>query len=268
MRRTAAALAALGLACAPALRSRAPGAPPAAFPAPAPQAGSADELLAEARQHLARRAEPGQAGQAEQLFLAAAQQAPDAVEGLYGAIQARIWRIDHDAGVDRAALSSAAVEVGQACLERAPESAVCHYGLALALGVQARERRSTARDGLRKMVEHLRTAAQRDPALDQAGPDRVLALVLARAPAWPVGPGNPDGAVEAARRAVQLAPDYPPNPLALAEALLAAGHAGEARGAAERGLALARARAGDPEAQGWVKQGEALLARAGAGARS
>jgi hypothetical protein len=254
------ALAAAGLACAPALRGPAPGAPSAG--APAPPGGSAAELLAQAREHLAHRAEPGEAGKAEQLFLSAAEQDPRDVEGLYGAIQARIWRIDHEPGVDRAALSSAAVDSGQACLQRAPESATCHYGLALALGVQARERRATARDGLRKMVQHLRAAAQRDPALDQAGPDRVLALVLTRAPGWPVGPGDPEEAVEAARRAVQQSPDYPPNPLALAEAQIAAGHGGEARSAARQAVALARARAGDPQAGGWVKEGEALLARA------
>ena len=221
MRRAAIGLAALALACAPALRKQAPEASAARDP-----------------------------------------------ELLYRAIQSRIHRIDREPGVDRAALASAAVEDGQECLARAPESALCHYGLALALGVQARERRVTARDGLRKMVEQLRDAARRDPALDQAGPDRVLAMVLTRAPAWPAGPGDPEEAVQAARRAVQLAPDHAPNQLALAEALLAAGNALEARGAARNAVDLARARSGDPEAAGWVKQGEALLARAGGGAGS
>jgi hypothetical protein len=191
--------------------------------------------------------------------------APRDEEALYGAIQDRIRRIDHEPGVDRPALASAAVADGQECVERAPESARCHYGLALALGVQVRERRATARDGLRRMVEQLHAAAQRDPSLDRAGPDRVLALVLARAPAWPVGPGDPEAAVQAARRAVRLDPDYPPNPLALAEALLAAGHDREARSAARRGVALARAQADNPEAAGWVKEGEALLTKASAG---
>jgi hypothetical protein len=258
--------AAVGLACAPALRSRPPGAPPAATPAP--QEGTADELLAAAGQHLARRSSPGEAAAAEQLFLSAAEKDPRGDAGLYGVIQARLWRIDHEPGLDRGALSSSAVDAGQACLERAPGSALCHYGLALALGIQARERRATARDGLGKMVEHLRAAARADPDLDHAGPERVLALVLTRAPAWPIGPGDPEGAVEAARRAVQREPEYPPNPLALAGALLAAGDRAEARRAAERGLALARTEAGAPEAADWVKDGEALLARIRSGAGS
>ncbi len=220
MRATAAGLATLALACAPALRQHAPTAPVRGDP-----------------------------------------------EQLYRGIQARIHRIEHEPGADRAALATAAVEDGQECVARAPGSALCHYGLALALGVQARERRATARDGLRRMVEQLRDAAGREPGLDQAGPDRVLALVLARAPAWPVGPGDPDEAVQAARRAVKLSPDYPPNPLALSEALLAAGKAGEAKDAARRGVELARS-SSDPDAAGWVKQGEELLAKAAGGAGS
>jgi len=263
MRRVPAALlAAAVLSCAPALQKRTPGASLGGAPSAA-ETEDAAALVAQAREHLARRAKPGEAQKAEQLFLAAAQKDDRDLDGLYGAIQARIWRIDHEPGVDRQALAVSAVEAGQACLERAPDSALCHYGLALALGVQARERRATATDGLKKMVENLRAAAQGDPHLDQAGPDRVLALVLARAPAWPVGPGDAEASVDAAQRAVQLAPSYPPNRLALSEALITAGRGQEARGQAEQAIKLARGLAGDPDAAGWVKEGQALLARAG-----
>jgi len=257
----AALLAAAALSCAPALQKRTPGEPPRAAPA---VGGTADAaaLVAEGREHFSHRAEPGEAQEAERLFLAAAERDGGEVDGLYGAIQARIWRIDHEAGVDRPALSAAAVDAGQACLERVPESALCHYGLALALGIQARERRATATDGLRKMVENLRTAARRDPGLDQAGPDRVLALVLVRAPGWPVGPGDVDASVEAARRAVELAPGYPPNRLALAETLIAAGRGDEGKAEAKQALSLARGYEGDPDQEAWLKQGKSLLARA------
>jgi hypothetical protein len=89
VRRAAAALAAGVLSCAPALRSRAPGDPRAAVPGgPAP--GAAVALLADARAHLARRDQPGEARQAERLFLSAAERDPHDVEGLYEAVQARI----------------------------------------------------------------------------------------------------------------------------------------------------------------------------------
>ncbi|BDG02232.1 tetratricopeptide repeat protein [Anaeromyxobacter oryzae] len=260
---------AIAVSCAPALRAppKAAPAPAGAEPAPsAPRGGeaapSAAALLEEARTRFARRPDVEQVRKAEALFLAAAAADPSGVDGLAGAVETRIWRIDHERGADRGALAASALDAGQACVARAPASARCDYALALALGMQARERRGTALDGLKKMVEHLRRAAAAEPTLDDAGPARVLAIVLVRAPAWPLGPGDPEAGLEAARRAVALAPAYPPNTLALAEALVATGSPAEGRAAAERGVALARARTGDPDAPEWIRDGEALAARA------
>lgn len=252
---------ALALACAPALRAPRP-VSELGTAAGDPAGRSAPELLAEANAAFARRPDVEQVRRAESLFLAAAEADPGAVDGLCGAIQAKIWRIERDPEADRAALAASAVDAGQWCLRRAPASARCDYGFALALGMQARERRSTAVEGLKLMVEHLRRAAAEDASLDAAGPDRVLATVLVRAPAWPLGPGDPEGALEAARRAVARAPSHAPNHLALAEALLATGAADEARAAAERGRTLAREEARDPDAPEWLREADALIARA------
>jgi hypothetical protein len=251
---------AVTLGCAPALRTPKPigtlGGPPPGAPG-----RSAAALLADARAALARRPDVAQVRRAESLYVAAAQADPAGVEGLYGAIEAKVWLLDHDRSADRGALARSAVDAGQWCLRRAPASAWCDYGLAQALGMQAQEERSTALDGLKRMVELLRRAATEDPAIDRAGPERVLALVLARAPAWPLGPGDPESAVQAARKAVARAPDFAPNPLALGEALIATGASEEGRAEAERGLALARA-SHDPDAPEWIKNGEALVERA------
>jgi len=162
----------------------------------------------------------------------------------------------------RAALAHEAVEAGQRCQQAAPTSAACDYALALALGVQARERPSTATQALPLMVQLLQQANQRDARMDKAGPARVLALVLVRAPGWPLGPGDIDAGLKSARQAVALFPDYAPNQLALSEALLAAGDDGGAQAAATRGLALARAAlaAGEEDAAQWERDGEGLLA--------
>lgn len=145
---------------------------------------------------------------------------------------------------------------GESCDEGGRSTPACDYALAIALGLQARDHPSTARGGLAQMVLLLRRAARSEPDLDHAGPDRVLALVLLRAPGWPLGPGDPEEALVVARRAAARFPNYAPNQLALSEALAANGEPGPSREAARRALALAEAagEAGVPEARDWVRE--------------
>jgi hypothetical protein len=179
------------------------------------------------------------------------------------AVHALARRLEHEPSSSlRSDLARQAVEAGQRCERAAPGTPACDYVLAIALGLQAREHPSTARDGLAQMAERLRRAAAAAPALEHAGPDRVLALLLLRAPGWPLGPGDPEEGLLAARRAATLAPDHAPNQLALAEALLANDQPGPGREAARRALLLAEAasRAGDADADDWARQAQALLA--------
>jgi tetratricopeptide (TPR) repeat protein len=115
------------------------------------------------------------------------------------------------------------------------------------------------------MVKLLREAIAADPRLDRAGPHRVLALVLLKAPAWPVGPGDPEQALREARAAVDLFPGAPENQLALGEALAANDRSDDARAALERAAALAErdVAAGDPEAPRWRDDARAALKRGG-----
>jgi hypothetical protein len=257
--RRAALAAALALGCAHALHEPRPLAPAGGPAAGGPQA--AQQLLGEARASFDRRPDVDAVRRAERLFTEAAAADPGSTAALGGAIQAKIWLADHepDAAVRRE-LAASAVDAGQWCERRAPDDPACSYGLALALGIQARENRATALDGVKVMVEKLRRAAAADPRLDHAGPERVLALVLLRAPAWPVGPGDKDAALEEARKAVALFADYPPNQLALAEVLAGNGANDDALVAAQRAaeLAQARAAAGDPDAPEWLAQARKL----------
>jgi tetratricopeptide (TPR) repeat protein len=180
------------------------------------------------------------------------------------AVRARIWLVDHETDpAVRKEESTVAVQTAQWCGRVAPEDPGCDYWLGAALGVQARERRATGRDALPRIVELFRRAADKDPELDEAGPDRALAFLFVRAPGWPTGPGDPDLGLEHARRATERSPGHPPNWLALAEAREAAGHHEESRKALERALELARAmaEAGDPDAPGWVSEAESALDR-------
>jgi hypothetical protein len=137
--------------------------------------------------------------------------------------------------------------------------------MAISLGVQARERRSTGLDAVGLMVERLQAAIELDPGLDHGGPHRVLALLYLRAPGWPTGPGDPDLGLEEARLALAEAPGYPPNRLCLAEALVATedpeGGRREYQAAAE--LAREWLDRGAPDAGEWLEEAESCLDRSG-----
>ncbi len=247
--------------CAAALREPAP-------LAPSVPGRPAADLLSEAEAAFAQRADPAQARRAEQLWLEAAAADPGGIDGLVGAVRARAWLVQRSRDPDeRLSLATAAVDAGQWCQRRDPRSPACDYWLAVALGLQARERPATAKEGLKLMVAALRKAAAADPRQDQAGPQRVLALLLLRAPGWPLGPGDAEAALAEARAAAALAPDYPPNQSVLGEALLANGRPEEGRAALGRALDLGRARAaaGDPDAPDWIREAERLESAAGSG---
>jgi len=252
-------------ACAPALRE-----PPslvdlAGAGAPGP-AADRERLLADA-DRLSREPDADSVREAAGLYLRAAAEKAD-VPALVGAVGARVWLADHLEDPEaREEAAAGAVHAAQWCGRTDPAAAACDYWLAVALGVQARERRSTAMDALPRMVELLERAGAAEPEVDSAGPHRVLALLLLRAPGWPTGPGDPDRGLEEARRAVALRPDYAPNQLCLGEALEAAGDEEAARDAFRRASRLARdgIPGGQRDALEWLDQAERALERMGGG---
>lgn len=251
----------LACACASALKEPAPVGTIGA-PAPVP-AASIDATLAAAEADLARRPDRDAVARAREEFLAASRAGETRVEGLLGAMRASAWLVEHETGVgQRQALVTEAVQLGQWCQRRAPGNAECDYRLALAVGQQSRERPATAVDGLKVMVELLEKTAVAAPGLDGSGPDRVLALVLLRAPGWPAGPGDPEAGLDHARRAAGREPEHAPNQLALGEALRANGLTAEARAAYVRAKVLAAElfAVGDPDAAEWRAEAEKALA--------
>lgn len=251
------AIAVLAGGCASALREPPPVAAIGQAPADVVVAPDVESLLTQAEEAFAHRPDAVEVRRARELFLAAARADEARAEGLLGAMRAIAWLVENEADpARREALATEAVQLGQWCGRRAPDTPECAYRLALAVGQQARERPATAHDGLNVMIDLLERVAGTAPDLDAAGPDRVLALVRLRAPGWPAGPGDPETALDNARRAVARAEAFPPNQMVLGEALGATGHADEARAAYERALALAEARlaAGDPDAASWRRE--------------
>jgi len=258
----AVALAVAAAGCAPALKEP----PPIGSLAKRPATGGASdtaELLRQAADAWARRPDLEAVRDAEAIALQAAQDDGSGIDPLIAAARAKAWLAEEESDAkrrDEAAVSC--VQTAQWCAKREPESAACDYWLAIGLGLQAREVPSTAEDGVKKMVAALERAIERDPAYDHGGPERVLAIVLVRAPGWPIGPGDPDAALDHATKAVGVEPDYPPNVLALAEAQARNDRAAARESYARaRTLADARRAAGDPDASDWVAQADQGLTK-------
>ena len=177
------------------------------------------------------------------------------VEGYAAAIKAASDRSDHESDAKaRADLATQASNNAAACLAVDPHAAACQYGKAVATGLEARAHPGRAVGLLGSMLRSLEDAEKTDPNYDKAGPARVMALVLIRAPSWPLGPGDTDAGLAAARRAVALQPDYPPNILALAEALSKTGDASGARESYVRARDLAQSLPSGPERDDWLHE--------------
>jgi tetratricopeptide (TPR) repeat protein len=182
------------------------------------------------------------------------------VPELAAAIAAAAQRSDHEADASvRVQLAAQAGADAAACIAQAPQAVPCLYGNALALGLQARAHPAQALGLLNAMLSNLATAGAADPDYDEAGPARVRALVLLRAPGWPLGPGDAAAGLLAARSAVALHPQYPPNLLALAEALERTGDANEARETYARARSAAQQLPASADRDAWLEQAEAGL---------
>lgn len=184
------------------------------------------------------------------------------VEQLAAAVAADARRSDLTTDTKiRAQIAADAVQNSRACLERAPQAAACLYYDGVALGLKARAHPLQANESLKAMLEALNRAEAADPAYDQAGPARVQALVLIKAPAWPLGPGDPETGLAAARRAVALRPEYPPNVLALAEALAKTGDAHGAQDAYRHARDLIQALPPSRNRDDWLHEADLGLSK-------
>jgi hypothetical protein len=106
------------------------------------------------------------------------------------------------------------------------------------------------------MLDALTRAESADAAYDEAGPARVRALVLTQARGWPLGPGDAEAGLVAARRAVTLRPLYPPNLLALAEALAKTADPSGARESYMRARDAALALPAGADRDDWLREAE------------
>jgi hypothetical protein len=184
------------------------------------------------------------------------------VEELAAAIAADAKRSDleSDARI-RGDLAADAGRNADACLAREPRAAACLYGRAIALGLEARAHPTRAGELLKSMLGSLGESEAADPLYDEAGSARVRALVLIRSPGWPLGPGDAEAGLVAARRAAALRPKWPPNLLALAEALAKNGDPSGARENYQHARDAAVALPSGADRDRWLQEAEEALRR-------
>jgi hypothetical protein len=168
---------------------------------------------------------------------------PDNVERIWELGRAIFFRAEFTSGKERTALAEEGIAVCERGLSLAPDSAECHYYLAMNQGQLAREKLFGALGLVHRMREHLRAAAAAKPRLDHGGPDRCLALLHRDAPGWPISVGNRKEARRHLTKAYLLAPEYPENALVLLESWLKWGDTESLKEKLKAGeVALAKAR--------------------------
>ena len=127
-----------------------------------------------------------------------------------------------DDGGPCSAVLPAGLTAGKKAVELEPERIEGHYYLAALHGFNAQTQRGgDVKPLVQLMISEGDLAAKLDERFDSGGPHRLLGTLYARAPAPPVAVGDPEKAVTHLQKAVALAPDYPPNQMYLAEALIA-----------------------------------------------
>jgi hypothetical protein len=119
----------------------------------------------------------------------------------------------------RAELAEKGIAACRRAVEQDTNSAPAYYYLGLNLGQLARTRGLSALKTIKEMEAAWITAAQLDPRLNYAGPERTLALLYRDAPSFG-SVGSRSKARQQFIRAIELAPHYPENRLELIEAYL------------------------------------------------
>ncbi len=134
------------------------------------------------------------------------------------------------------------------------------YYLAVNLGMQIRLLGLEAISRLGELQDALDVAVQ-EPSEDQGGPLRVLGMLYLRAPAWPVGPGDPEEALPLLADAVKRFPSHPQNHLFYAMALAENGEREKALGELAVAAGLAHPELWGESAGRWLAEIRTLQSR-------
>ncbi|MCX7886902.1 MAG: TRAP transporter TatT component family protein [Verrucomicrobiae bacterium] len=180
---------------------------------------------------------------------------PEGFEALINAVKSAVAVAEKESAPEkRGEAAKRGIVAARRARELRPDRVEGHYWYAIAVGLLADADRSYGLSAVAEMEAALRRAIEIDERYDNAGPLRVLGLLLLRAPAPPTSIGSPRKALRLLQRAVELFPEYAENYLYLGEALREAGRADEARTAWEKVLNLPAPPGRALEAAEWKKQ--------------
>ena len=113
------------------------------------------------------------------------------------------------------------VTLAERAVGLAPNCGECHYFFAVNLGLIARASTpSGALELVKRVGLHARKAVELAPDYLEAGPRRVLGLLLVRAPPWPTSIGDLDEGIKLLKTASERFPDNPLSRIFLAEAYM------------------------------------------------
>ena len=113
--------------------------------------------------------------QAAERFKAGVNEQSVQKQAIIGATRSKLWIADHHQDPEiRLGEAVESVDLAQWCGRVDPQEIECDYLLSLGLGLQVQERRSTAIDALPRIVSLLKSAIERAPTMDHAGPHRGL----------------------------------------------------------------------------------------------
>jgi len=115
------------------------------------------------------------------------------------------------------------IKIAEDCIAVAPREAACYYWHAVNTGLYYKIRIIGYQRGVKKMIADCENVIALEPSYDNAGALRMLGLIYTQLPQTG---GNIESVIrdlplaeKYLRRAVDIAPDYPENQLALAETL-------------------------------------------------
>lgn len=156
------------------------------------------------------------------------------IEGaMNSAIEAQIQSVPGNKK-ERKRWAESGIAYAQRCIEVAPNTPACYYWRAVNTGLYHSVKVVGYQRGIKQMISDCNAViAMGRETYDQAGPWRIQGQIFTKLPETG---GRPDSltrdldkALTYLRRAVELAPDYPENHIALAEALYKEGEPDAAR---------------------------------------